>query len=606
MARPIITGATGGQTQGAAAPNRLEINDLIKNTESFSLYIQAITEMYNTPQSDQLSHFGIGGIHGLPYVQWGDAGDTQPVDGSDWGGYCTHGNVLFPPWHRPYVALYEQVLQRHALDIANRYQDKGRWVTAAQNLRAPFWDWATTSVPPPEVISLETVDIITPDGNTTTVQNPLLQYPFNPIDSSFPSPYASWQTTIRHPDDANSDTATTDVQALTDELSSVQSDITSSTYNLLTRVHQWPAFSNHTRGDGGSTSNSLEAIHDEIHGTIAGHMGDPAVAGFDPIFFLHHCNVDRMISLWAAVNPGVWVKPGPAEGGTFTISGDAQIDTNTDLTPFWESPTAFWRSSQTTATGGLNYTYPEFNGLNLNDSGAVRIAIAKYINQQYGGGGRPTFSLLAQPAAGGAPQAPATSSVTAASAESAIHPFHSRGGPPRTGHQAEHGREGPTVVHDWTARIHFKKYELGGSFSVLIFVGEVPENPSQWRTCPSFVGVHAAFVNSAASQCSNCRSQADIVIEGFVHLNSTLVGRSGLPSLEPNVVTPYLKNNLHWRIQAADRTAVPVAKLPSLEVTIVQTPLTHTPGAVFPTLGDQVYHHHITHGRPGGARHAQA
>jgi Common central domain of tyrosinase len=63
------------------------------------------------------------------------------------------------------------------------------------------------------------------------------------------------------------------------DLSSIQSDITQSTYNLLTRVHTWPAFSNHTPGDGGSSSNSLEAIHDEIHGTIGGQMGDPAVAG---------------------------------------------------------------------------------------------------------------------------------------------------------------------------------------------------------------------------------------------------------------------------------------------------------------------------------------
>jgi hypothetical protein len=37
--------------------------------------------------------------------------------------------------------------------------------------------------------------------------------------------------------------------------------------------------SNHTPGDRGSSSNSLEAIHDEIHGLIGGQMGDPSVAG---------------------------------------------------------------------------------------------------------------------------------------------------------------------------------------------------------------------------------------------------------------------------------------------------------------------------------------
>ena len=50
---------------------------------------------------------------------------------------------------------------------------------------------------------------------------------------------------------------------------------------MLTRIHDWNAFSNHTVGDGGSTSNSLEAIHDGIHGDVGGggQMSDPGVAG---------------------------------------------------------------------------------------------------------------------------------------------------------------------------------------------------------------------------------------------------------------------------------------------------------------------------------------
>jgi tyrosinase len=125
MSHTIITGAQGGATQGAVAPNRLEINDLIKNEQQFSLYIQALSKlppavpspngfidlhtaiMAAAPQRDPLSHFGISGIHGLPYVSWEGAGGNRPVQGSRWSGYCTHGNVLFPTWHRPYVALYE-------------------------------------------------------------------------------------------------------------------------------------------------------------------------------------------------------------------------------------------------------------------------------------------------------------------------------------------------------------------------------------------------------------------------------------------------------------------------------------------------------------------
>jgi len=106
------------------------------------------------------------------------------------------------------------------------------------------------------------------------------------------------------------------------------------------------------------------------------------------------------------------------------------------------------------------------------------------------------------------------------------------------------------VIHDYTVRIHCKKYELGESFAVLIFLGDVPNDPSQWRGCDSFVGTHYAFVNSAASQCSNCRNQAEEYSEGFVHLNSAIAKRSGLSSYDPEEVLPYLKDNLHWRIQA--------------------------------------------------------
>jgi tyrosinase len=105
------------------------------------------------------------------------------------------------------------MLQQHAITIAQKYKND-EWLAAAHNLRAPYWDWATNSVPPPEVISVQTFNITTPDGKTHSVSNPLYQYKFNPISPSFPDPYSNWQTTIRHPDDPNSPDASSDPQAL--------------------------------------------------------------------------------------------------------------------------------------------------------------------------------------------------------------------------------------------------------------------------------------------------------------------------------------------------------------------------------------------------------
>ncbi len=40
--------------------------------------------------------------------------------------------------------------------------------------------------------------------------------------------------------------------------------------------------------------------HDNIHVTIGGLMSSILTAGQDPIFFVHHCNIDRLWNLWLA------------------------------------------------------------------------------------------------------------------------------------------------------------------------------------------------------------------------------------------------------------------------------------------------------------------
>lgn len=57
----------------------------------------------------------------------------------------------------------------------------------------------------------------------------------------------------------------------------------------------------------------------------------PYLAAFDPIFYLHHANVDRMLALWSAVNPGVWVVDGPGVGETVGIETGSYSDIITHL-----------------------------------------------------------------------------------------------------------------------------------------------------------------------------------------------------------------------------------------------------------------------------------
>jgi tyrosinase len=44
-------------------------------------------------------------------------------------------------------------------------------------------------------------------------------------------------------------------------------------------------------------------VHNNVHGRISGLMGDPDTAALDPIFWLHHANIDRLWEVWLARDP---------------------------------------------------------------------------------------------------------------------------------------------------------------------------------------------------------------------------------------------------------------------------------------------------------------
>lgn len=49
-------------------------------------------------------------------------------------------------------------------------------------------------------------------------------------------------------------------------------------------------------------------------------MTPPSVAAFDPIFWLHHANVDRQLALHQALYPNTYLEQCAASSATFTIT----------------------------------------------------------------------------------------------------------------------------------------------------------------------------------------------------------------------------------------------------------------------------------------------
>lgn len=192
----------------------------------------------SSDENDPLSFFQIGGIHGLPPTSWNYSGSEGPVSGKR-VGYCAHGMVIFPTWHRPYICLFEvrlftpplkplpghvtimqQALQQKALKIVGEdpCYDSNQWQEAAKTLRAPYWDWALKEgggVPPEEVITRRDITVHTPHG-PMTMKNPLLSYTFHPeVDQSFRRPFLHWNETLRHPKPECCPRANTNVDELT-------------------------------------------------------------------------------------------------------------------------------------------------------------------------------------------------------------------------------------------------------------------------------------------------------------------------------------------------------------------------------------------------------
>ena len=84
---------------------------------------------------------------------------------------------------------------------------------------------------------------------------------------------------------------------------------------------------------------STESWHYTIHGLVGtgngftGHMGDPTVASFDPLFWLHHNNIERLLCLYQALYPNNYV-PSSAENAKDPFTSDNALTVDSPLYPF--------------------------------------------------------------------------------------------------------------------------------------------------------------------------------------------------------------------------------------------------------------------------------
>jgi tyrosinase len=294
--------------------------------------IRAWKGIQELPPSDPRSFFVLGGYHGEPFRGggWGSA--------AYWGGYCNHGNILFPTWHRVYLFRLEEAL---------------RSIDGCEDVTLPFWDETSPESLAggiPRVLTQPTFEL---DGET--IPNPLCSFTFplkiqdnlapDPNDADYSKP-KGYQT-VRYPLSGlvgtPADRAATEAHnamypdpeknvrlldqnivnwltaAITVDGQLIQATGVHAQYVSCLDAPNYTVFSNTTSQTEWNTNaatqvTALEEPHNHIHLAVGGYdypgydaspisgangdMGENDTAGFDPIFFFHHCFVDRVFWLW--------------------------------------------------------------------------------------------------------------------------------------------------------------------------------------------------------------------------------------------------------------------------------------------------------------------
>ena len=162
-------------------------------------------------------------------------------------GFCPHRNWFFLPWHRAFVLHFEQICREASGD---------------PDFMLPYWDWANSPrVPAP----------------FWGAGNPLMHTRrIRPDNSASPS-FAGQRVLYG----ANN-------------------------FGGILRVTDFITFAGGiaTSQRRGSSAGRLEGgPHNYIHSFIGGDMGG-MTSPLDPIFWLHHANVDRLWTEWERLSPG--------------------------------------------------------------------------------------------------------------------------------------------------------------------------------------------------------------------------------------------------------------------------------------------------------------
>lgn len=329
------------------------------------------------------------------------------------------------------------------------------------------------------------------------------------------------------------------------------------------------------------TFDSIESLHDSVH-TIGGggwgHLAIIAYSAFDPLFFLHHANVDRIFAMWQVIHNDTYVIPTAAVYATHTESQGNMEDIDTPLKPFFLNDTSFWTSDMVRDLETFGYTYEEVDN-------KTREEVVAAINRKYTDYSPATIALRSKqnslPRAGqllGDHISKVMTEQQSHETKSMAWHHGSASHPPV--HAIFKVNSNGEYYREWIANIKARKHALKGSFLIYLFFGDVSDDTSSWQHLDNLVGSLGVFADHGRSSTAE-----EGQITGTIPLTSALMrmaGKRQISSLDPEDAEPFLRSALQLRISKADGTAVNASDVDGLGISIVSSMVT------VPATGDQL------------------
>jgi tyrosinase len=226
-------------------------------------YALAMRELDKLAISNRNSWKFLGAIHGFDKDLWVDndllkSTDPVPADLTDnrtYGSQCQHGSWYFLSWHRGYLFAFEAIVAATVKALTG------------DDWALPYWNYLDSTNPNARRVPDAFLADKLPDGTA----NPLKKYPRRPgLTMLQPGPR-----------DAFSLAAMDENDFVVDGRVGFGGGITGD-------------FVSHDNQTGDLERNP----HNTVHRLVGGFMGNADLAGLDPIFWLHHSNIDRLWEAW--------------------------------------------------------------------------------------------------------------------------------------------------------------------------------------------------------------------------------------------------------------------------------------------------------------------